>query len=447
MADRTTTTTKTTASQPTVRHLRQALLWPLRLMPVAHGQPARHGPWQLLRDMGDASPWRELIDEYTGDREDFHERHYNEFVSFLPYVQRFLYGEGRTPGKQGNAAESPMRVFRRRDIAALRVVPRPGDAPITLQVVHIDLYFFFDVDVVLLNVEVSADNLSLAQAQEQLYRFGRAYPAGWDVDGAALHCMASVEWLAADGSVLANSDAQQREAFISHVAEHRAPRIAAHWAYVMKPLVLDHSGEPGLLRYSQIEYYRMPVMAYLSLDEPRDLSRITLLLTILGESELTVEARSGKLAAEYASHRRDDHAHVLGGLPSLIPPDVSVPCILVPLTCRIDMRFAGRIVRFVERELSFRDRDEDGARVAVPSRRSPRSVVVLSHDDVERCVGLRLKIYRPLCRRLHFEGVIFSTCENGRRHPGGRRRHRDGTDGNKSNDQAHNRQTARDPAF
>ncbi len=269
MADPTTTTVE----KPTVRHLRQALLWPLRLMPMAGDHPARHGPWQVLRDMGEASPWSELIDEYTGDREDFHERHYNEFVSFLPYVQRFLYGEGRAPGKQGSAAESPMRVFRRRDIAALRVVARPGDAPITLAVVHIDLYFFFDVDVVLLNVEVSASDLSLAQAQEQLYRFGRAYPAGWDADGAALHCMASVEWLAADGRVLARSDAQQREAFISHVAEHRAPRISAHWAYVMQPLVLDHSGEPGLLRYRQIEYYRMPVMAYLSLDEPRDLTR------------------------------------------------------------------------------------------------------------------------------------------------------------------------------
>lgn len=268
MADKTTT-----ASGPTVRHLRQALLWPVRLMPVVGNHPARHGPWQLLRDMGEASPWRELIDEYTGDRDDFHERHYNEFVSFLPYVQRFLYGEGRAAGKQESGGESPMRIFRRRDIAALRVLARPGDAPITLEVVHIDLYFFFDIDVVLLNVEVSATDLSLAQAQEQLYRFGRAYPAGWDADGAALHCMASVEWLAEGGAVLARSDAQQREAFISHVAEHRAPRIATHWAYVMQPLVSDHSGEPGALRYRQIEYYRMPVMAYLSLDEPRDLTR------------------------------------------------------------------------------------------------------------------------------------------------------------------------------
>jgi phage terminase large subunit len=44
--------------------------------------------------MGDASPWCEVVDEYTGDASGhFQERHYNEFVTFLPYVQRFLYGE------------------------------------------------------------------------------------------------------------------------------------------------------------------------------------------------------------------------------------------------------------------------------------------------------------------------------------------------------------------
>ncbi|MGH9577556.1 MAG: hypothetical protein ACRD3R_08970, partial [Terriglobales bacterium] len=265
------------SSAPAVQHFRQALLWPLRLMPIADTKHMLHGPWQALRELGDASPWREEVEEYTGDSSRFHERHYNEFVSFLPYVQRFLYGEGRSHNQSGKTAgidgDSPMRIFRRHDIAALRVVAEPGDAPVTLDVVHCDLYFFFDVDVVLLNLEVCADHLSLAQAQELLYRFGRAYPAGWDAKGGALHCMTSVEWLAADGSVLASSDAQQREAFISHVARHRAPRIVAHWAYLMQPLVSDHSDEPGLLRYRQIAYYRMPVMAYLALDDPRRLTR------------------------------------------------------------------------------------------------------------------------------------------------------------------------------
>jgi len=276
-------------SAPAVQHLRQTLLWPLRLMPTQQPRHAQRGPWQVLRDLGDASPWREEIDEYTVASDRFHERHYNEFVSFLPYVQRFLYGDGRKGRAAGgaNGGDSPMRVFRRSDVAAVRVVARPGTPPITLQVVHVDLYFFFDVDVVMLNVEVGADRLSLAQAHEVLYRFGRAYPGGWDAQGQALHCMSSVEWLAADGSVLAASDAQQREAFLSHVAEHRAPRLAAHWAWLMRPLVSDHSDEAGALRFRQIEYYRMPVMAYLALDDPRRLSRndFIRLATVTGAAE------------------------------------------------------------------------------------------------------------------------------------------------------------------
>ncbi len=256
-----------------VRHFREVLLWPLRLMPVTAGAHASHRrPWELLRDLGGASPWREVVDEYAGDAGSFHERHYNEFVAFLPYVQRFLYGEGRS--RQGaSGGDSPMRVFRRRDIAKVRVAPRPQDAPVTLDIVHIDLYFFFDVDIVLLNVEVSADELKLAQAQELLYRFGRAYPGGWDAQGRALHCLAHVEWLGADGRVLVHSDAQDKEGFLAHVCEHRAPRIAAHWAFLLEPLVSDHSQGKGALRFRQIEYYRMPLMAYLALDDPRALSR------------------------------------------------------------------------------------------------------------------------------------------------------------------------------
>ena len=251
--------------RPQVRHLRQVLLWPLRLMPLPAGTTAR--PWELL-----TPNWREEVDEYTGSADGFHERHYNEFVTFLPYVQRFLYGDGRAQRDAG-AVGSPMRLFRRRDVAQVRVVSKPGDAPLLLDIVHVDLIFFLNIDLVLLNVEVSADELPLAQAQDLLYRFGRAYPAGWDARGQALHCMASVEFLDAAGQVLAASDAQHRDAFLAHVAEHRAPRIAAHWAFMLEPLVSDHSGRPGPLRFRQIEYYRMPTMAYLALDDPRALTR------------------------------------------------------------------------------------------------------------------------------------------------------------------------------
>ena len=262
---------------PLVRQLRQVLLWPLRLLPVREAGARATGvpPWQMLRDLGDASPWREVVDEYTGTSEAFHERHYNEFVTFLPYVQRFLYGEGRSlHGAQGQGGSgSPMRVFRRTDITQVRVVVLPGEPARLLDIVHADLYFFYDVDIVMLNLEVRADELTLPQAQELLYRFGRGYPAGWDSDGHAQHCLHSVEWLAADGRVVASSDAQQREAFLQHVCEHRAPRIAAHWAFMLEPLVPDYSDREGALRYRQIEYYRMPMMAYLALENPRALTR------------------------------------------------------------------------------------------------------------------------------------------------------------------------------
>ena len=157
----------------------------------------------------------------------FHERHYNEFVTFLPYVQRFLYGEGRArPRRRGprcrlaDARVPPPRHRRRARRRRARATRRSR-----CDIVHVDLYFFFDVDVVLLNVEVGADDLSLgagAGAAVPLRprlpgRLGRARP------GRCTAWPASSGWTR-DGAVLARSDAQQREPFLAHVG--RAPRAA-----------------------------------------------------------------------------------------------------------------------------------------------------------------------------------------------------------------------------
>ena len=277
-------------SQPAqqVHHLRQILLWPLRLVALRRGDEVQRRPWELLGADGAGGPWRRAMDEYSGTPDQFHERHYHEFVTFLPYVQQFLYGEGR--GLHGDASPSSMHVFRRDDVRAVRLQPRLGSATFTLEVVHVDLYFFEDVDIVLLNVEVAADDLSLHEAQEILYRFGRGYPSGWDAAGQPLHAMAAADWLDAEGRVLASSDAQSRDAYLAHVGEHRAPRIAAHWEFMLRPLVPDHSELEGALRYRQIEYYRMPLMAYLAVDDPRALGRSDFirlgLVTGAGDNEL-----------------------------------------------------------------------------------------------------------------------------------------------------------------
>jgi hypothetical protein len=268
-------------SEKRVRHFRQILLWPLQLLPLHPGsQIQRH--WEALEAGGPDCPWHEVLDEFTGDPSQFQERHYHEFVTFLPYVQRFLYGEGRTRQRRADArgaaqahdpSASPMRVFRRDDIAAVRVTTRAGAAPLVLDIAHVDLYFFYDIDVVLLNVEVHGSDLTLAQAQDILYRFGRAYPAGWDEQGHALHSMHSIEWLAADGTVLAASDSNDRSRYLAFVCQHRAPRFGSHWAFVLGPLVPEHVDTKGPIRYRQIEYFRMPTMGYLALDDPRALAR------------------------------------------------------------------------------------------------------------------------------------------------------------------------------
>ena len=112
--------------------------------------------------------------------------------------------------------------------------------------------------------------------------------------------MASVEWLGAASAVPAASDARDRDAYLAHVREHRAPRIAAHWAFMLQPLVVDDSVAPGVLRYRQIEYCRMPLMAYLALDDPRALTRSGFvrlgLVTGAGRSDIAAFGR-GDIAA------------------------------------------------------------------------------------------------------------------------------------------------------
>ncbi len=175
-----------------IRHFRQRLLWPLQLLPRDDdGRAASPG---LRCSTCLASPWREAAATRSGP---FQERHYNEFVTFLPYVQRFLYGDGPRDGSERTGGGSSMRLLRRDDVAGGAPAPAPASRRCELLIEHVDLYFFHDVDVVMLHVEVHADELPLPVVQELLDRFGRAYPPGWDDDGRALHCAGEVEWLGA----------------------------------------------------------------------------------------------------------------------------------------------------------------------------------------------------------------------------------------------------------
>ena len=254
-----------------VGHFRQILLWPVHLAVTE----TRRGtdPAALLASIGAENPWREVDDEFTRDPTTLQERHYNEFVTFLPPVQRFLYGEGSVAPGPGGSGRKPITVMRRLDIVGVRLTLTESSAPLTLNIAHIDLYFFFDIDIAILAIELFADDLPLATAEELVFRLGRAYPAYWDENGRAGHCPVMIEWLAADGSVTTASDYDERQSYLTFVGKHRSARIARHWEYILAPMVPMHAGREGPLVYRQLEYYRMPVMAFLALKGETPLSR------------------------------------------------------------------------------------------------------------------------------------------------------------------------------
>src|SRR5262249_42100203 len=149
-----------------VRHFRQIAVWPLQLMPLRPGeQVQRH--WKALEGIGAGNPWKEVDDEFCKDPADFQERHYREFVTFLPYVQRFLYG---TRAGQETAAtadgEATIHIYRRHDVKQARVTFTPDGEPTTFDIAHIDLYFFLDADIAVLTFEMYANDVPLERVQD-----------------------------------------------------------------------------------------------------------------------------------------------------------------------------------------------------------------------------------------------------------------------------------------
>jgi len=255
----------------TIRHFRQVVFWPLQLMPIRPGVPVqRH--WEALEASGPSGPWRELRDELNAESREIRERYYKEFVTFLPYVQRFIYGSVAGQETASRGSERSMRVFRREDVFRVRVTSDDGVA-LTFDVEEVALYFFLDADVAILAVELWSNDIPLDRAQDMVFRFGRAYPAWWTSTGEGGNCPRRVEWLDAGGEVLATSDYEQKQNYLSHVTKYRTPYLAAHWQFLLTPLGLEYPGQSAALRYRQLEHYRMPLMVYLALDDPTALSR------------------------------------------------------------------------------------------------------------------------------------------------------------------------------
>ncbi len=247
-----------------VREFRHMLLWPLQLRRMSRTSGFAH-PWEALA--ASPGPWRPVKDNLLVDDESC-QLGYREFVYFLPYVQRFLYGFGESDGR----TPSSLNIFRRDDIARARVTLRQGAAPLDFKVERLRLIFFYDVDIALLAFEIVAHDLPLADAVETMDRFGRPYPPSWEEPGQAAHCTHQVQLFDAAGRLVTASDFGDREKYISLVREIKQTPLSLHWENLLKPLVPAYLGG-GVLQYYQIENKRIPIMSFLSFDDPRSLTR------------------------------------------------------------------------------------------------------------------------------------------------------------------------------
>lgn len=248
----------------TVREFHQILLWPLQLRRI-NRDTGFTAYWDILNKNPGA--WKKVADPLLIEDESC-EVGYEEFVYFLPYVQRFLYGVG----EDGKVAAASMHIFRRDDIANIRVRLHADQEPVELDVGRLRLYLFHDMDIAIVAFEVFGYDLPLEQAVELLDRFGRPYPPAWESSSQGAHCTESVEFLDAAGKVLATSDYGDRARYHSLVRDARQTPLASHWEFLLQPLVPSYR-KGGVIKYFQIENKRIPLMSYLSFDEPRNLSR------------------------------------------------------------------------------------------------------------------------------------------------------------------------------
>ena len=262
-----------------VREFHHTLLWPVQLRPMKRDASAGvvHYWETLQRNPG---PWTYVEDPLLIN-DDTCVLGYEEFVYFLPYVQRFLYGVG----DEGAGRQSSLHVFNRRDIKQALIQLRPGEPALTLDVLRTRLYFFYDIDVALLVFEVAGKDLPLHDVVDIMDRLGRPYPPAWDASKHGTHTPEKLTFLGEDGAVLAESDYGDQTKYVDLVRNTRQTPISRHWEYLLQPMLpasaaatpgAAHGTKPATrkgLRYTQLENKRIPVMSYLTFDDPRELSR------------------------------------------------------------------------------------------------------------------------------------------------------------------------------
>lgn len=264
-----------TAKDIRVGEFREILIWPFRLDGYEK-DPAK------LRDEARSAlakyGWREektlhhLLEK--GQQPGKYE--YQEYVYFYPFVRDFLYGG------EGEAKE--IILMRRPDLTGLRASFAPYGAPeftVEFAVPRLNFYLF-DAGIVVLALELAnsgdiccegrREDMSLFHAQVIQERLRRAYPPYWDdTTGVAGYFPQTMEWLPRTGyrSIGRHQPPMQAD-MVELTLKGKEPPPASHWRELLAPLLPT---DKAAVHLRQVVDERIPLMLYLSVDDPRTISR------------------------------------------------------------------------------------------------------------------------------------------------------------------------------
>jgi len=254
-----------------VRRFHEILVWPLRLLapPVEGAETPEAKVAALVKRITASKTWKRtggVFDLKTGVDE---KTKYAEFVYFYPFIRDILYGKS-------------LAVLARYDVTGVTVEwTRNGVKPSKkLDVKRVNLYVTH-LEVALLVVEVAGptqgSELSLDDVMDIQDRLRRAYAPYWGEDGRwAGHCPDRVQWLGggnpmeSDYAFVKDKDGNPSNAQMKFVVSERRAPVAAHWKWLMSPMLPETAAKRGDgIYYQQLLDERMPAMCYVAVDEPK----------------------------------------------------------------------------------------------------------------------------------------------------------------------------------
>jgi hypothetical protein len=262
-----------------VNDVRLILFWPMSVQ----ASPALAGGMEALaRSLGGAgNKWQEQHDLFQWMEGASDQVHYAEMAYFHPFMRQFLYGVSDA-GQAG--LDRSMRLFRSTQVSGLEVALASDKHPLVLRVERLHLYLF-DVGLVVLVLEVaSSERLDLASVQDLLDQLRRLYPPYWgetDEGGHTPlrggHCPWCVRLVDENGNPIGPKGTfHDPGEYLPLAKSQRLFQPAAHWAELIAPLqVAPKDRASGLAEVTRVAHLgddRLPFMAWLAMDDPKQLT-------------------------------------------------------------------------------------------------------------------------------------------------------------------------------